>query len=108
MSKVIIIPNVVRIRISEGKIVQGCDLYIGRPCFRGGWNLSGSKWANPFSVNKYGREECLKLYEQHIRNRPDLWNNLYELEGKTLGCFCKPDPCHGDVLIKLFIEKHCK
>ena len=31
-------------------------------------------------------------------------NDLHELKGKTLGCFCKPQPCHGDILIKL-IEK---
>ena len=24
-----------------------------------------------------------------------------ELKGKTLGCWCKPDPCHGDVLAEL-------
>jgi hypothetical protein len=27
-----------------------------------------------------------------------LLNDLHELEGKTLGCFCKPLACHGDVL----------
>ena len=21
-----------------------------------------------------------------------------QLQGKTLGCFCKPDPCHGDII----------
>ena len=24
---------------------------------------------------------------------------ILELEGKVLGCFCKPAPCHGDVII---------
>ena len=28
-----------------------------------------------------------------------------ELEGKELGCWCKPSPCHGDILIKLFKER---
>lgn len=23
---------------------------------------------------------------------------VFQLKGKTLGCFCKPNPCHGDVL----------
>ena len=28
------------------------------------------------------------------------------MEGKVLGCWCKPSqPCHADVLIKLFDEK---
>lgn len=26
---------------------------------------------------------------------------LDELKGKTLGCWCKPECCHGDVLINL-------
>lgn len=30
--------------------------------------------------------------------------SLHELDGKILGCFCKPDKCHGDVLIKLLNE----
>ena len=28
-----------------------------------------------------------------------------ELEGKELGCWCKPSPCHGDILIKLLKER---
>jgi hypothetical protein len=31
--------------------------------------------------------------------------SLDELEGKTLGCFCKPEPCHGDVLLELLTQK---
>ena len=27
-----------------------------------------------------------------------------ELNGKVLGCWCKPSACHGDILIKLFKE----
>ena len=33
---------------------------------------------------------------------------LPELEGKTLGCWCKETPssqCHGDILVKLFAER---
>jgi hypothetical protein len=26
---------------------------------------------------------------------------LPELRGKKLGCWCKPGPCHGDVLAEL-------
>ena len=26
------------------------------------------------------------------------------LAGKTLGCWCKPNPCHRDVLVKLVQE----
>ena len=100
--------SVVRIRRQGGKVVQDCDLYIGRLCTQGGWNLPASKWANPFTVKAYGREEALQKYEQHVRETPDLWNALEELEGKILGDWCKPDPCHGDILIKLLNEKRNK
>lgn len=30
---------------------------------------------------------------------------LSELKGKTLGCWCKPNPCHGDVLLTLLKEE---
>ena len=68
----------------------------------------GSKWGNPFKTkktNKNSRRRCLERYEDHIRRNPDLFNALMELEGKELGCWCKPFPCHGDVLIKLFKER---
>lgn len=30
-----------------------------------------------------------------------LINELPELKGKILGCYCHPQPCHGDILVKL-------
>ena len=68
----------------------------------------GSKWENPYKVkkgNKNSRKKCLERYENYIRNNPDLFNAILELEGKELGCWCKPSPCHGDILIKLFKER---
>ena len=26
-------------------------------------------------------------------------DSLLELKGKTLGCWCKPEDCHGDILV---------
>ena len=28
-------------------------------------------------------------------------DDLLSLDGKRLGCYCKPKPCHGDVLVEL-------
>lgn len=68
------------------------DVYIGRP----------SKWGNPFSIGKDGtREEVIEKYENYIKKNKKLLNDLKELEGKILGCWCKPKACHGDILIKL-------
>lgn len=70
------------------------DVYIGR----------GSKWGNPFVIGKDGdREEVISKYEIYIMNKPDLIKQLPELQGKVLGCWCKPKNCHGDIL-KIMVE----
>lgn len=96
------LPTVVRMKRSNGKIVQDCDVYIGRQCYMGGWKLPASKWANPFSVKSCGTVEiAVEKYRQYILERPELLNCIGELEGKRLGCWCKPGLCHGDVLVEL-------
>jgi hypothetical protein len=67
------------------------DIYIGRP----------SKWGNPFYVEKYGREESIRLYKEWIMTQTTLLKHLPKLRGKTLGCYCKPLPCHGDILVRM-------
>lgn len=79
-------------------------LYIGRQFSMGGWRLQGSKWANPFNLKSYPRGTSLPMYRQYIIEHPELLSNLHELSGKTLACWCHPEPCHGDVLIELFKE----
>ena len=98
--------TVVRIRNSQGKVVQDCDVYIGRRVKRGGWDLPYSDWANPFTVWDWGSPvEAQKRFEHYIRfERSDLLERLPELRGKRLGCWCKPYPCHGDILVKLLNE----
>lgn len=73
------------------------DIYIGRP----------SKWGNPFVIGDDGltREQVLKKYKEWILQQPQLSKNeLWMLKGKTLGCWCKPKPCHGDILVELIKE----
>ena len=78
-------------------------LYIGRNMVY--VSAPASKWKNPFTVQKYGRDECLKMYEDHVRNG-SLWNDLEELQDlDELACWCHPEPCHGDILLKLLAEK---
>ena len=68
------------------------DVYIGRP----------SKWGNPFVLGKDGtREEVVDKYRAWILQQPKLLADLWELRGKTLGCWCHPQACHGDVLAEL-------
>lgn len=76
------------------------NIYIGRnnPYIKG---AIGSKYQNKYSVKKYGRDKCLELYEQSLRSNNILMNDIKELKGKTLGCWCHPEKCHGDIIIKI-------
>lgn len=107
--------KVVCLKRSGGKIVQGCDIYIGRRLTMGGWDLKDSKWKNPFAIDKKAedqkaeRKKVIDKYEKYIRGNKKLLNDIEELRGKVLGCWCKKNgkniPCHGDVLVKLLNEK---
>lgn len=83
---------------------KGNHIYIGRNMTFFVPGTTKSKWANPFSVKKYGRHKCLELYKQYIINS-NLYNELHELDDKILGCWCYPEQCHGDILIELIKEK---
>lgn len=70
------------------------DVYIGRP----------SKWGNPFAMKSQDyreRDRVIKAYREWVQKQPKLMDSLHELKGKTLGCWCAPMPCHGDVLAEL-------
>jgi hypothetical protein len=70
-------------------------------------------WGNPYShkentLAKYKvktRKESIEKYKEYILNNKELLNKLPELQGKTLGCWCKPRSCHGDVLVELCNRK---
>ena len=72
--------------------------------------ISDSIWyKNVKDLQKFVNDEdkdYLSIYEKCIRSTPELWDSLLNLENKALGCWCEPSqPCHADVLIKLFNEK---
>lgn len=84
------VPTVVNLRTSD------YDIYIGRP----------SVWGNPFTIGKDGtRKEVIEKYRLWFNHRV---LDLRQLEGKVLGCFCKPLPCHGDILVELFKQQVMK
>lgn len=81
------------------------DVYIGRACY----GLPASPWGNPFKVPKgydihADPDRILAKYEAYVRSCPDLMAALPGLDGKVLACWCAPNPCHGDVLLKLVRE----
>jgi len=67
------------------------DVYIGR----------GSKWGNPFKIGVHGnREEVIAKYEKYLISSDELLSSLSELKHKNLVCYCHPNSCHGDILLK--------
>lgn len=67
--------------------------YIGR----------GSYWGNPYSMYEEGddRDEVIRKfkYDFDYDKFPNKEKSeVFKLKGKRLGCFCKPEACHGDVL----------
>jgi len=69
-----------------------------------------SPFCNPFNVGKDGtREEVISKFRAYMTAKldqdPDLKRQLLALEGKRLGCWCKPEACHGDILLEL-IQKN--
>lgn len=71
--------------------------YIGR----------GSDWGNPYSMFDSGAEDGVDSRDEVIRKfKYDFDRGLLKLgkddalklSGKRLGCFCKPEACHGDVI----------
>lgn len=77
----------------KGKKSNNTYEYIGR----------GSYWGNPYSMYENGddREEVIRKfnYDFEFDKFPNKEKSeVYKLAGKRLGCFCKPEACHGDIL----------
>lgn len=68
------------------------DIYIGRP----------SKWQNPFHLldpkDEIQRGICLTRFTEWVLKQENLIKDLPEIKNKTLGCWCAPRLCHGDIL----------
>jgi len=62
-------------------------VYVGR----------GSPWGNPFVIGKDGNRDdvCDKFRDEVL---PNL--DVTSLKGKDLVCFCSPQRCHADDILK--------
>lgn len=86
-------PRVVHCKKSE------YDTYIGRDVPKSG--MVGTKWQNPIKLTcEDERAEVLLEYKKYLLGNTELLNDLHELTGCTLGCWCYPCKCHGDLLVK--------
>lgn len=78
------------------------DIYIGR----------GSRWGNPYThlplsgtkaeFQVASREEAVEKYLEWfidcLHTVKDFKEETLKLKGKVLGCYCKPESCHGDLI----------
>lgn len=76
-------------------------IYIGR----------GSKWGNPYPIDATNsRDSVIELYEcwldQQIKIGKITVNDLANLHGKDLVCYCVPARCHGHILEQRAIKAH--
>lgn len=123
-----------RLRLSRAK---GFDLQTASIALNGlpAVNVARpSKWGNPFTlanardVGFTGTDEALRamvvdsfriwtgpLYRnvwmgpESEARRDAIWDNLDQLAGKNLACWCPLDgPCHADILLKMAKPKLCE
>lgn len=88
------------------------DVYIGRG--RGDGHILNTEigergWlGNPFPVDEHGRVQCIERFRKEFEARLDddeeFREAVEDLRGETLGCWCKPKACHGDVIVEYLEE----
>lgn len=84
------------------------DIYIGRA----GKGTEGY-FGNPYAVGRVCQRcgalhdtgaSTLPCFEQYFFHRlgtdAEFRIRVRALAGKTLGCFCAPNPCHGDIIAR--------
>ena len=79
------------------------DSYSGEKLPEGAKRIDrGTKYGNPFTVEDFGLEEALRLYDIYLNFllKKSLLD-LTPLVGKDLACSCKiGERCHGDRLLQ--------
>lgn len=88
-----------------GRAGMGCDGYFGNPfrcrepCARCGH----------VHMTVGSTIPCFKAYfYERLASDPEFKERVEALRGKVLGCFCKPKPCHGDIIAKYLNEGSMK
>ncbi len=67
-------------------------VYVGR----------GSKWGNPCPITRvHSRAHVIAMHGTWLKGQHELLRDIHELRGKDLVCFCAPQACHADLLLRL-------
>ena len=66
----------------------------------------GSIFGNPFVIGRdEDRQAVISKYRKYAKGNKELIAAIVALPPDAiLGCFCKPKPCHGDVIIDIWNE----
>lgn len=82
-------------KVVNKQVTDKYDVYIGR----------GTPWGNPFAIGHGDgpdRSEVIEKYEsfffENIEKDESFKRGILGMKGLRLACFCKPAPCHGDVI----------
>jgi len=96
--------------VDIGRANRGRNNMNNTPISEPGW------LGNPYPKSDHGRGKCIDLFREdfveRLQDDPEFRTAVEDLEGKTLGCYCKPAACHGDVILEFiedgeaFIQRH--
>lgn len=79
-----------------------CTHYIGRGRSKSG---IGMRLGNPFLVEQFGRAEAIERFRLWALGKPEILDRIAALpEDAVLGCWCKPEACHGDEIVRIWQE----
>lgn len=86
------LPQSAPCRVVHSKREKG-DIYIGR----------GAPFGNPFPMHTEAeRPVVVERFREWIKGQPELLRLARQvMPGKSLGCFCAPEACHGDVYAEI-------
>ena len=95
------------------------NYYIGRPSILSNPFTYDGKKSNLARLSFKTREECLSAYEVYFKQMYEsdiefkaAFDEIYEKykngEDIYLQCFCKPLPCHGDIIARELQKKLVK
>ena len=88
-------PHRIQLHRTKGWRKPGNTIVVARP----------TRFGNPFSVEKHGRQRAMEMFENWIqqpRQKSLLDDARRTLRGKNLACWCRHDElCHADIWLRL-------
>jgi hypothetical protein len=91
------VPKRIQRKRAKGWRMPRNTVYVGRP----------TKWANPFTIEDYGRLGAVNRYYKMMEGRGHLLLRR-ELRGKNLACWCPLNElCHADILLDFANRPTC-